>query len=459
MKKMQKRAIICIFFAVILIAGILFYTVRLAVNGKEWVSYPANTHIYTNNKLTTGIVKDANGKVLISNSKDGDTKYNDDEDIREALVHVTGDSLGNIATGANVVFKDKMVGYNFLTGVYSASGEGRTINLTVDADVSKVAKDALGNKSGTVGVYNYKTGEILCMVSSPNYDPYNPPTLSSDDTSGTFLNRFISSSLVPGSTFKVITATAALETIPDIDNWTYTCKGTERYGNYASDKITCYGSIAHGEVDLKEALAVSCNCAFGKLATEIGAENLQKYAEKAGLTSSYDIDGIKTKASSFEFSDSKLQLAWAGIGQNKDLVNPCSMMVYMGAIGNGGKAANPRIIDRIRFANGLPASLQFKTKTETLIDSDTASKLKAMMKNNVKETYGGESNFPGLKIAAKSGTAEHGTGTTPHSWFVGFLDDDEHPYAFVVVVENGGLGLMTSGTIANKVLQAIIENE
>lgn len=454
MKKMQKRAIICLFFAVLLIAGTVFYVGNLAVHGKDWVSYPANKHIYTNNKLTTGVIKDVNGRTLISNSKDGATEYNSDKEVREALVHVTGDSLGNIATGANVVFKDKMVGYNFITGVYSASGEGRTINLTVDAEVSKVAKNALGNKRGTIGVYNYKTGEILCMVSSPNYDPNKPPTLEADDTSGTFLNRFTSSAIVPGSTFKVITSMAAIETIPDLDNWTYTCTGREQYGSYKSDRITCL--YPHGKVNFEEALAESCNCAFGELANKVGAENLQKYTEMSGLTDSYDINGIHTKESSFDFSDNALDLAWTGIGQSKDLVNPCSMMVYMGAIANGGKAANPKIIDRVRFSNGLPASFPFKTKTEKLINEDTAKKLTSMLKNNVKTNYG-SGNFPNLDIAAKSGTAEHGKGTTPHAWFAGFLDDEEHPYAFVVVVENGGYGTETAGKAANKVLQEIIK--
>ena len=456
MKKMQKRAIICLFFAVLLIAGTVFYTVRLAMNGGDWVSYPANQHIYTNNKITTGVIKDVNGETLISNSKDGETHYNDDKATREALVHVTGDSLGNIATGANVVFRDKMVGYNFITGVYSASGQGRTIELTVDAEVSKIANEALGNRSGTVGVYNYKTGDILCMVSSPNYDPYDPPTLNADDTSGTFLNRFTSSSIVPGSTFKVVTSMAAIETIPDLEDWTYTCTGREQYGSYSGDRITCL--YPHGTVNFEEALAESCNCAFGELANKVGAENLKKYTEMAGLTDSYDINGIKTKAGSFEFADNSLDLAWTGIGQSKDLVNPCSMMVFMGAIANGGKAANPQIIDRVRFSNGLPASFPFDTKTETLINEDTAEKLTSMLKNNVKSNYGSY-NFPGLDIAAKSGTAEHGEGTEPHAWFTGFLDDPDHPYAFVVVVENGGYGTETAGIVANEVLQAIIDNE
>ncbi len=455
MKKMQKRAIICLFFAAILVIGTGIYVGKYIVHGDEWVTYPANSHIYTKGKLTTGVIIDKDGNTLIANSKNGETKYNEDYTTRCALVHTTGDSLGNIATGANVAFSDEMVGYNPITGVYSASGTGRTIKLTISSEISKAAKEALGDRRGTVGIYNYKTGDIICMVSSPNYDPYDPPTLSSDDTSGTYLNRFTSSTVVPGSIFKVITATAAIEELPNLDDWTYTCHGTEQYGSYEKDKITCV--YTHGTVDFEEALAKSCNCAFGKLATEIGADKLEEYTKKAGLMDSYNINGIKTKASSFEFNDNKLSLAWTGIGQSKDLVNPCAMMVYMGAIANGGKTASPKIIDSIEFSNGLPASIQSKSKTKELVNSDTASKLSDMLRNNVESNYG-TSNFPGLDICAKSGTAQT-AGEDPHAWFTGFLRDKDHPYAFIMLVENSGFGQEVAGKVANQVLQKAVNND
>ena len=171
---------------------------------------------------------------------------------------------------------------------------------------------------------------------------------------------------------------------------------------------------------------------------------------------SYDINGIKTKPSTFDFSDNRLSLAWTGIGQHKDLVNPCAMMVYMGAIANGGKTANPKIIDSVQFSNGLPASLPFKTKTEELINEETAKKLAAMMKNNVESNYGA-SNFPGLDICAKSGTAEASKAARPHAWFTGFLRDKDHPYAFIVLVENSGFGSDVAGRVANTVLQEAIK--
>lgn len=454
MKTLQKRAIICLMFAALLILGTGFYTYKLVNDGGQWVSYPANSHIFTNGKLTTGVIKDRNGETLVYNNANGATSFSGSYGIRTALVHTTGDLQGNISTGANVVFRDKMVGYNLVTGVYSLSGQGRTINLTLDAGISKYANELLAGRSGTIGVYNYKTGEIVCMVSSPNFDPADPPTISADDKSGIYLNRFTSATIVPGSIFKVVTANAALETIDNIDDWSYYCTGSKQYGSYSKDRITCLS--AHGNVDLEEALADSCNCAFGALAIEIGPEKLKEYTQMSGLMNSYDLQGIHTKESTFEFNNVDIDLAWTGIGQHKDLVNPCAMMVYMGAIGGDGQAAKPRLIEDIQFANGLPAGLPFKSGKTTLVNADTAEKLQSMMRNNVEETYG-EWMFPGLNICAKSGTAEGSKTDEPHAWFAGFLDDPDNPYAFIVLVENGGYGTEVAGTIANSVLQEIVD--
>jgi peptidoglycan glycosyltransferase len=213
----------------------------------------------------------------------------------------------------------------------------------------------------------------------------------------------------------------------------------------------------HGEVDLKQALSDSCNCYFGKLAEELGPDIMNEYVDKTGLTKNRKIDGITTAAGSFEFPESGVNLAWAGIGQHKDLVNPCTMMMYMGAIANGGQAVKPRLIESVRFTTfDLPASLPAKSRDISMIDEGTANILKGMMAYNVEDNYG-TYNFPDLKICAKSGTAEVGADQTPNAWFAGFLDDEEHPYAFIVLVENGGSGSSVAGSVANKVLQEVVE--
>jgi peptidoglycan glycosyltransferase len=163
-----------------------------------------------------------------------------------------------------------------------------------------------------------------------------------------------------------------------------------------------------------------------------------------GLTSSHELDGITTAAGVFDKSEpGTIDLSWSGIGQYHDLVSPYAMLRYVAAIANGGELMEPTILGHGRFES-----------TKKILSAETAEKIAKMMDYNVKNEYGSW-NFPNLPICAKTGTAEVGDGTS-HAWFVGFLEDEDHPYAFVVIVEHGGGGLKNAGSVANTVLQAAV---
>ena len=214
---------------------------------------------------------------------------------------------------------------------------------------------------------------------------------------------------------------------------------------------------AHGTVDLQEALEVSCNCYFGKVAEHLGGDMIKKYVKKTLLDESLNIDGIETKAGTFDYPDSGVDLAWTGIGQWHDMVNPCNLMVYMGAIANDGTAVLPTILSPTNIVDEKLKEVKTAAlKKKDMIDPATAASLREMMRNNVESHYGGQNAFPGLELCAKTGTAEVEGQSAPNSWFVGFLDDSENPYAFVVLVEEGGYGLDAAGSVANKVLQDLV---
>lgn len=440
MRKLEKRAIICMTLAAVLFIGTGIFVFRFVKEGGEWATFYANQHIYNEGRLNIGKVYDING-VLLAENADGVVHYNDDYGIRRGTVHAVGDMDGNIATSALSAFKSDIVGYSLVTGTYSINGKGNDVKLNIDADVCKTAYEALGGRDGVVGVYNYKTGEIVCMVSSPDFDPADPPEIDPDDTSGIYINKFFSAKMIPGSIFKLVTSAAAIENQPDMDGWTAYCDGATEING---EVIRCTGS--HGTVNFEEALANSCNCAFAHLTQEIGPTIMKDYVEKTGLTRSYNINGIHTAPGSFDFPDNApLNLAWSGIGQYNDLVNPCSMMVYMGAIANGGKAAVPEFMHSV-----LPGAKM----TKQMIKPETADELTSMMKNNVVEIYG-EYNFPDLDIYAKSGTAEV-YNKAPNAWFTGFIKNPDNPYAFIVCVENSGYGSSVAAPVANTVLQAVV---
>ena len=431
MKKMEGRAIICLALALVLILGMGLFTFRLVTSGSDWASFYANSHVYYEGQLAVGSVYDRNDVLLLENTSEG-PKYNQDWAIRNGTLHVVGDKGQNIATAATYAYRSDIIGYNLITGTHgSIFGKGRDLKLTIDADVSAAAYSALGGRNGLVGVYNWRTGEILCMVSSPGFDPlYDVPE---NPEAGTFMNKVISTAKTPGSIFKLVTAAAALEEIDNIQDWHFVCTGSH---TIEGEDITC--TAVHGYQDLEDALANSCNCAFASLAVEMGPKVMKNAVEEFGLTKPYDINGIKTEAGSFNFDTYNINLGWAGIGQFEDQVNPVSMMVYAGAIAGGGGAAKPHILMGKDSGN------------VNLLDGGIAMQLDEMMRNNVLMTYG-DSNYPGLSLRAKSGTAEGGDGKAPDAWFCGYSGD----YAFIVCVENGGYGSAVAGPVANSVLQAI----
>lgn len=454
MKKIERRAGLCLLLAAALVLGLAIFGFRFVFKGSTWVSFPSNRHLYNDKgQLAVGNVLDRDGDVLTEINEDGNRVYYDSETVRKATLHAVGDPSGNIATGALTAFADKLSGYNFVTGAYSPLGTGNNLYLTLDARLNYEAYKALGSNKGAVGVYNYKTGEVLCMVSTPTFDPLNPPEIKEGDEKyeGVYLNRFLSSSFTPGSVFKTVTLTAALEKLPGVESRHFTCTGKTRVGDGI---VTC--PSAHGEMTLADALAKSCNGAFALLSAELGDANMKAYTEKAGLAASYSVNGIQTAKGSFAFDGaSENELGWAGIGQHNDQVNPCALMVYMGAIANGGRAAIPQLVLKNTTSFGMPLSFYMKKSTGKLIEEDTAAKVAEMMANNVTETYGND-RFPNMEICAKSGTAEVGGDKKPNAWFAGFLQGRDTPYAFVVMVENGGGGNKVAGTVAGKVLTALV---
>lgn len=441
MRKQERRAVICLLIAFVLFAGVVLFGTRFVRDGGRWASFYGNSQIYTDGRINRGTVSDRFGEVLLECTRDG-FYYNDNYEVRRATVHAVGDPDGNIANGAINVFRSQLIGYDILNGTYDTNSQGKKIRLTLDANANVAAYEALGGRTGLVGVYNWKTGEVLCMVSTPTFDPADG---SPDSDDGYYFNNFLDGKITPGSTFKLVTAAAAIDNIANIDSYVFDCDGENEYNGVDFTDIR-----THGEVSFRSALAQSCNGAFGELAREVGAKTMKEYTEKAGLTEPVDMNGFKTAAGSFDFpSDDNVKLSWAGIGQADDLVNPCAMMVYMGAIANGGEAIQPTLIKSATFIKEITGGKSLGR----YLESDTAEELRSMMKNNVVENYG-EENFDGIDIYAKSGTAETGD-YNPDAWFVGFTDDESAPYAFVVWVKGGGYGSEVAAPIARTVIRTL----
>lgn len=424
MKKITNRAISVVILIALVLFGMGAYVLRFANDGSRWA-----LSFYRANSGSTGVITDRNGIVLADFSPAGSC-YAEDAATRKACFHILGDYEGRTGSGLLDIFSEDVKDYDIFTGTTHA--ENYNFTLTLDSSLNVSAYKSMGNYRGCVLISNWKTGEMLCILSSPTIDPLESVE---DPEPGTYMNKGLSSAFIPGSIFKLVTTAAAIEDVPGIFDKSFWC---ENECEIAGVTITCLGP--HYTTDIYSALANSCNCAFADISVMVGQNSLKRHVAEYGFTEPHELNGLRTAAGNFETEYmGDPELAWAGIGQWTDQVNPFAMLRFVQAVANHGTLIEPYVIDGT------------EPRTLELVRKDTADKLREMMAFNVAEHYGPE-NFPGLDICAKTGTGEVGDGTN-NAWIAGFLDDAKHPYAFVVLVEDGGFGITSAGGVANMVLQ------
>lgn len=467
MKKMTQRAFAVLLLAVAVIMGMIVYVIRYVDEGRDWALYFARS-----NTRSSGRLLDRNGYDL-AYFNGYENLFSEDQQTRIANYHVTGDYWGRTGVGVLASYWSEMQSFDLVRG--TTREQHTTMQLNIDSYLNRIIYlslnrlekpvprdaeveplldaygmpilDAEGNivypepkvevPNAAVLVCNYRNGELLGMVSVPSVDPMDDVTPPKD---GAYINRCLSASFIPGSVFKLITAAAAIENLPDIEEMSFYCEGQDFI---AGVPITCM--VPHYTQNFEQALANSCNCAFAKIAVRLGQDTMIQQVHNYGFLSRQSLEGIETAAGSYPLTFvGDPELGWSGIGQSTDLICPYNMLRFVCAIANGGTLLEPKII-----RDG-----QSPVATE-LVKPSTAAKLKEMMAYTVSYGYNGEEAFDGLPLCGKTGTAELGDGST-HAWFVGFLDDEEHPWAFVTFVEQGGRGLEVAGAVTKSILKQYI---
>lgn len=443
MNRIFKRTKWLYVLGVAFAAALVFLFIVMFSNANKWVVKEYNQYIYKNGQLIAeGAITDRNGVTLVK-TVDDRRVYNDSAAVRKATLHVVGDAEGFISTGAQTAFKSKLTGYSIWNGLYGWNKDNsHDIQLTIDSQLSVAAMNAMGSHKGTIGVYNYKTGELLCAVSLPTYDVENKPEIDPESSAwkAVYMNRFFSGSYTPGSTFKIVTSACALDNIPNIESQSFNCNGY--FTTSSGSRVKC--NSVHGHVTFEQGLNRSCNTEFASIACrQLSNDEMMKTANEMGFNSSISVDGIKCKASYFDLSNAyDIDRAWAGIGQYTTLVNPCHEITIMGAIANGnGRTPNPHILADSKLNSSL-----------SYLDGGIASELNDLLRSNV-ENYYKDSSFPNLQMCGKTGTAEVSNGL-PHTWFVGYSQRQDLPLAIVVVLENSGsYGITLAVPVANQVMQ------
>ena len=450
MNRIASRATVLFLVVLMLLGGFGFFVAEYVEKAEEWVVFPGSPHVYNGGNIGCGVVVDADGTLLLD-LHDG-RAYSNSLPVRLSTVHWVGDRYGSISAPALAHYSTQMAGFDLWNGVYSYGQTGGVAELTLSARVQAAALEAMGAQKGTVAVFNYKTGQLLCAVTTPTYDPDNVPENSEEGSAyeGMYVNRFTQGSYTPGSIFKIVTLAAALEEIPNIENQVFQCTGSKKIG---SDEIIC--EDVHWDQTLKEAFCNSCNCAFAEIALQLGPEKLAKYVADFGVLEPITFDGITTAEGNFQvLGVEEVNAAWSSVGQYLDLVNPCAFLTFMGAIANEGIVTVPYVVEKVSV-DGVST---YKASVETgarIMSKETAEKIQSYLKNNVTSKYGAE-HFPGLTVGAKTGTGEVGGGKKPNAMLAGFVEDSKLPLAFVVCVEDAGYGKTVCIPIVSKVLKEIL---
>ena len=289
---------------------------------------------------------------------------------------------------------------------------------------------------------NYKTGEVLALVSLPNFDPMAIDDATKSDSGQPFWNRATQSVYAPGSTFKIVTTVAALDGIPTIQEIDIPCTGGLDLDGQA---IRDWGSEIHGSLTLERAFTVSCNNAFALIALDVGDEQLRKTAESFGFDDNFLFRDLVVENSSYPSGTrSQFEVAMSGFGQSTITATPMHMCMIAAAIANKGVMMEPRLLRKVT-ASGGSQRVGFTEKVyRTATTEEDAAIVKRYMRQVVLSGTGTRAAVSGLTVCGKTGTAEaslNGSAVS-NAWFVGFIDSDELPIAVAVVVEDidDGLG-------------------
>lgn len=348
---------------------------------------------------------------------------------------------------------------------------GATVELTLRSELQQVAADSLGAQRGAVVALDPRTGEILAMVTSPSYDPGRLASHTTADVVSTYqaldsdpaeplINRAIAGdTYAPGSLFKLVTATAALERGYTPDTPLYAPQ--ELTLPLTTATIKNFGNETCGPDDrptLAYALQHSCNTPFAGLAMSLGWNSIEQKAHEFGWGEPLSIP-IPVTPSQLPDNPDAAQTAMSGIGQFDVKATPLQMAMVGSAIANGGVLMRPYLVADTRDSSLQILSVARPETYSTPMSAETASELRDMMIAVVDSGTGTAARIPGISVAGKTGTAESGTDAAPHAWFLGFAPADNPTVVVVVVVENGGNAgsEATGGAVAAPIAKAVIE--
>ncbi|HZK57035.1 MAG TPA: penicillin-binding transpeptidase domain-containing protein [Clostridia bacterium] len=459
MESNRKMVHIIILMSILFLSIIIYLTYIQIFRAESIAQNPYNKRrLAIEDKTIRGSISDRNGVVLAETkvSEDGTMErlYNYDGLYSHAIgysskqygktgveFYYNNDLLS--LTGDNTVAKIKET-------VIGQPIRGHDLSLTLDHNLQKKAEQLLRGKTGSIVAMNPKTGEVLAMISKPDYNPNNLAEewerLVGDEKSP-LLNRSLAGLYPPGSIYKLIITAAVLEN-PGIDA-NYNCTGTITVDGYT---LTDFNKVGHGFLDLKRSVIVSCNTNFARMGVELGGKNVTQMSRRflMGKTPGGDMPVMESRYPYGENMKST-DLAIVAIGQGKLLVTPIHMAAVASTFANKGTMMAPYIVEKVKNADGMVVTMAENEGIQVISDA-IADEITDMMVATVREGTGKNARIYGVNVAGKTGTAQNETGID-HSWFIGFAPAEDPKIAVAVILESEGkTGGEAAAPIAGEVL-------
>ncbi|MET8943254.1 penicillin-binding protein 2 [Streptomyces sp. NPDC004542] len=482
-----------------LFCGLLVLTLLIRDNWLQYVKANSLKDDPNNRRVTIARYSTPRGDIIVdgdpitgsTETKNGDLKYKRTYKNGPMWAPVTGyasqafgaNQLESIEDGILTGDDDRLFFRKTLDMVTGKPQQGGNVVTTLSADAQKAAFGGLqrqGSK-GAVVALEPSTGKILALASYPSYDPSsfagNSTTTDSkawtklqkkNNPADPMLNRALRETYPPGSTFKVVTAAAALENglYSSADQKTdsplpYIMKGT-------TTELKNEGNIPCKDATMRIALRYSCNTVFGKIGSDLGNDKMLAEAKKFGFDSE-QFTPVRSSASVFSDKMNSSQTALSSIGQFNTAATPLQMAMVASAVANDGKLMKPYMVDELQSSNLDPVAKTDPEEMSQPLSPQNAQILQSMMETVVKEGTGTKAQISGVTVGGKTGTAQHGVANSenPYAWFISYakLPDGSSPVAVAVVIEDeqanrddiSGGGL--AAPIAKSVMEAVINSK
>ncbi|MFJ6696624.1 peptidoglycan D,D-transpeptidase FtsI family protein [Streptomyces sp. NPDC091272] len=481
-KPLRRVAIFC---------GILVLALLVRVNWVQFVQADELKNHADNRRVLVERYAHPRGDIIVDGkaitgstvAKSGDLKYKRTYKDGAMWAPVTGfasqvygaTQLENLNDGILTGTDDRLFFDRTLSLFTGEEKKGGNVVTTLNGDAQRAAYDGLKGKKGAVAALDPKTGKILALASTPSYDPSKIAGMGDDEEwkkldkkvnpDDISLNRALRQTYPPGSTFKVVTAAAALEhgKITDIDAPTDTPLPWIMPGT--TTPLPNEGDIPCKNATLRVALRVSCNTVFGKLGADLGKDQMRETAEKFGFNSE-QFTPVRSNASVWPKELNASQTALSSIGQFNTATTPLQMAMVTSAIANDGKLMTPYMVDKLTDPNLDVIKQTDPVEMSQPLSADNAQKVQQMMETVVKEGTGTGAQIDGVTVGGKTGTAQHGVNNEgdPYAWFISYAKTDKgSPVAVAVVVEDSdaargdisGGGL--AAPIAKNVMKAVLD--